>query len=103
MELEERYKIDGDLMERARLYQIKLLKTLNYPIQYKKLENLCDSKNHDIRVQARIIMAEEFFYISPHADMESMWRVNENLQQLQTTHMQKQKTLKLMIQILKNR
>lgn len=50
MELEERYKIDGDLMERARLYQIKLLKTLNYPIQYKKLENLCDSKNHDIRV-----------------------------------------------------
>lgn len=67
-DLEEKYKIDPPLIERALLYQMKMLKIMNYPIPYKKLESLCNSNIEEIRVEAKVIMAAEFFHISPHAD-----------------------------------
>ena len=47
---------------------MKMLKIMNYPIPYKKLESLCNSNIEEIRVEAKVIMAAEFFHISPHAD-----------------------------------
>lgn len=76
---------------------------MNYPIPYKKLESLCNSNIEEIRVEAKVIMAAEFFHISPHADFQVLMKAQENLSENHTTHVQKQKNLKLIQKVLKNR
>ena len=48
--LEENFKINSQLVEKASLYQIKVLKIMNYPIPYKQVECLCESNDDFIKV-----------------------------------------------------
>lgn len=101
-ELEETHIIELSAIQKASLYQSKLLKILNYPIPYKQLESLCESTSSFIKVEAEFLMASEFCKISPHADTEILIRLTRLLEE-ETTHTQKRKIVKVLCKILGQR